>query len=175
MPKTLCIWSWVFFNPHVRTFFHWFLGREEGRETLMWERSIKWLSLVCTWSGTKPSTYVCAPTGNHTHDLSITGGCSNELSHMARATCMWSFWNSSSEKALNIAETSNVYLSSWHIRGVPSPQESHSSSLRILFSYSRPLNKGPVWAEVNWVSRIDSPVWLLCLRKSHTKNSLLPA
>lgn len=73
-------------------------------------------------------------------------------------------------KVLNIAETPNdwpelnmIILSSRLTRGLPSPQEYHCSFG--MLSCSRALSKCPVWAEVDWMSRIDSHIWLLCLKE----------
>ena len=51
----------------------------------MWERNIEKLP-SCTrpdW-GIKPTTGVCAPTGNRTCKLWCTGGCSNQPSHRGK-------------------------------------------------------------------------------------------
>ena len=73
-------------------------------------------------------------------------------------------------KVLNIAETPNdwpelnvIILSSRLSRGLPSPQEYHCSFG--MLSYSRALSKCPVWAEVDWMSRIESHICLLCLKE----------
>ena len=62
-------------------FFHCFLEREEGRETLREETSIDWSPLIHT------------RTRDQTHNPLATEECSNPLSHPARA------WTGIPEKA----------------------------------------------------------------------------
>ena len=55
------------------------LEREEGRE-----RNIDQLPPVHSPTEFEPTTWVCALTGNQTHNLSVMGRCSNQLRHMGQ-------------------------------------------------------------------------------------------
>ena len=64
-----------FFNFHLRQG-----GPGEGeRATSMWEKDTDQLHVPHL--GIEPTTWVSALTGNQTCDLSVTGRCSNQLSH----------------------------------------------------------------------------------------------
>ena len=74
-----------------KDFIHLFLdmgkgGRKRGRETLMWERNIDWLSLISPKLGTKPATQACALTRNWPSDFSLCPMTHNQLSHLSRGS-----------------------------------------------------------------------------------------
>ena len=58
--------------------------RKRGRETLMCERYIDWLSLARPQLGTWPTTQACALTGNQTSDLLLRRPVLNPLSHTSQ-------------------------------------------------------------------------------------------
>ena len=70
----------MYFNPYSRKFvFCCFQKEKKGeRETLIG------CFLNAPELGNKPTTWVCALTGNQTRNLSVKGWCSNQLSHTSQ-------------------------------------------------------------------------------------------
>ena len=60
------------FYPHLRTFFHCFLEREEERKKHQYERNMDWLPPIST------------RLQDRTHNTSVTGQHSNPLSHTSQ-------------------------------------------------------------------------------------------
>ena len=66
---------WLFFLfPHwlLKIILNMFIDFRDSK-TSMWERNIYKLPPICSWTGIKPATQVCALTGNQTHNLLLYG------------------------------------------------------------------------------------------------------
>ena len=82
-----------FFFTFFKDFIYLFLERGEGREKER-ERNINvWLPLTCPLLGTRPTTQVCALTGNQTGDPLVSGLALNPLSHTSQGCCLF-IWQS---------------------------------------------------------------------------------